>query len=73
MKYEYIICDDNGGRWKVEVFIEFGKCFIISFKVFVRGKSCGKLFVVRLVRILFGGGSKKDKGVWKIMRREKKW
>lgn len=47
----------------MEVFIEFGKCFIISFKVFVRGKSCGKLFVVRLVRILFGGGSKKDKGV----------
>lgn len=62
LKYEYTTCDDNGGRWKVEVPIEPGKCSITSPKAPVRGKSCGKLSVARSARTLFGGGSKKDKG-----------
>lgn len=40
LKYEYTTCDDNGGRWKVEVPIEPGKCSITSPKAPVRGKSC---------------------------------
>lgn len=42
LKYEYTTCDDNGGRWKVEVPIEPGKCSITSPKAPVRGKNCGK-------------------------------
>lgn len=47
LKYEYTTCDDNGGRWKVEVPIEPGKCSITSPKAAVRGKNCGKLSVAR--------------------------
>ncbi|XP_078339498.1 endosome/lysosome-associated apoptosis and autophagy regulator family member 2-like [Crassostrea virginica] len=40
LKYEYTTCDDNGGRWKVEVPIEPGKCSITNPKPPMRGKNC---------------------------------
>lgn len=61
LKYEYTTCDDNGGRWKVEVPIEPGKCSITGPKAPVRGKSCGKLSVPGQLEHYSEEGAKKIK------------